>query len=231
MTQFLQKLGHIGSVCAKSSLFRPSLEDFLELTLLLIGTLGYDIFTPKVPKVYQDDKSKYNGQIISDIDSSVCDVIEKDIVQQDDVMGCVNNEYYLTIKREGNPLHAKMLRTRAKEGFVLLKGSELANVEIQETYTLFNTIRMRKELTDSGIISNNNNTLRLCDNISFKSPSGAAKFVLGREASGWDVWINSVSNQTLGECENHIAVPRNRNRNSETCLNNADNESCISLNE
>ena len=25
MTQFLQKLGHIGSVCAKSSLFRPSL--------------------------------------------------------------------------------------------------------------------------------------------------------------------------------------------------------------
>ena len=66
------------------------LEDFLELILLLVGTLGYDIFTPKVPVAYHDDKLNCNEQILSSNSNlCVCDDIEKDIVTQDDVKDCV----------------------------------------------------------------------------------------------------------------------------------------------
>lgn len=103
-------------------------------------------------------------------------------------------ELYLKrkIERSGNEIHAKCIKT--KEGFLLLKGSE---IEITETKTLANIIkkdRKKAKIDRVGI---------LLEDIFYKSPSRAGSFVIGGKVNGLKEW-KTKEGISLGEYEKNI---------------------------
>ncbi len=82
------------------------------------------------------------------------------------------------------------------DGFVVLKGSK-ANKE--ESKTIQGWISgLRKKLSDSNILKEENGVLVFSEDYIFGSPSAAAAAVLGRSANGWTEWKNNVG-KTIDE--------------------------------
>jgi hypothetical protein len=83
------------------------------------------------------------------------------------------------------------------EGFVVLKGSKIAN---ETTPSLANYIKkLRDELIEKKIVLQTGEAFELIDDYIFNSPSSAASLVLGRSANGLTEWIlpNGKSLKTI----------------------------------
>lgn len=78
--------------------------------------------------------------------------------------------------------------TRVSDGFVVFKGSEIANETVPSFPKGFNTLR--EELIDNEIIKDIDNMLIFQSDYLFSSPSAAAAVVMGRSANGLVEWKN-----------------------------------------
>lgn len=72
------------------------------------------------------------------------------------------------------------------EGFVVFKGSKIANSTVASFPPYMN--RLRQKLLNEGIIQLNGNELELADDYIFNSASTAAAVVMGRSANGLVEW-------------------------------------------
>jgi hypothetical protein len=72
------------------------------------------------------------------------------------------------------------------EGLVVLKGSEAAGSVVPSTPE--SVTRLRKVLTDEGVLAAQNGHFIFAKDYLFSSPSAAAGVVLGRSANGWVEW-------------------------------------------
>lgn len=72
------------------------------------------------------------------------------------------------------------------EGMVVLKGSEAAGSVV--TSTPESVSRLRQQLTDEGVLAEQNGVFAFQKDYLFSSPSAAAGVVLGRSANGWVEW-------------------------------------------
>jgi hypothetical protein len=85
-----------------------------------------------------------------------------------------------------------------EEGLVVFKGSTAA---IDLSDSAGSTVRLRRErLREEGVLTMNGETLAFTEDHPFKSPSGAAGVVLGRNANGWTEWADEHGH-TLDELE------------------------------
>lgn len=84
------------------------------------------------------------------------------------------------------------------EGFVVFKGSKVANSIVDSMPKSF--IEMRQRLMEKSVIVQNGETLEISEDYIFTSPSTAACIVLGRNANGLTEWKLS-DGKTLKEFE------------------------------
>ena len=87
---------------------------------------------------------------------------------------------------------------QSSEGFVVLKGSKVANPVVQSFQP--SLIKMRQSLIDKKILVIKNDELILTKNHIFSSPSTAADMVMGRSANGLTEW-KLRNGKTLKEVE------------------------------
>jgi len=134
-----------------------------------------------------------NGGNINDLIYELSDIWDNSI-----------EENPLSEKKTQNLYFCKYKDADAKIDFinessiVLLAGSL---IQKNVTKTLGNYIKViHKNLINDSVLIDNGNTYKLIENHIFKSPSGAACFVLGRNANGWTEWINK-DGITLDEIE------------------------------
>lgn len=108
---------------------------------------------------------------------------EKDVVSKPD----------LFLKRRIKKLNFEVsgLGRQTSDGFVVLKGSVLSP-EIDK-----NLATNIKELRKTAKIENN----KLQEDVLFNSPSGASKFVIGKQSNGWKEWKDK-DKRTLRDLEN-----------------------------
>lgn len=72
------------------------------------------------------------------------------------------------------------------DGFVVLKGSKVANSTVPSITSNFK--RLRKTLIENGVINGKNGIYEITEDFVFSSPSTAAVIVLGRNANGLTEW-------------------------------------------
>ncbi|KXB43634.1 hypothetical protein HMPREF3188_01416 [Tissierellia bacterium KA00581] len=143
------------------------LEDFIEYSKMVLGVLGYKVFIPitkKETKVF-DNKNNYDELIL-----------------------------YLSrkIKRSNKLIKAKCKRTN--EGFVVLKGSMIEQVD---SNAIPKSIKeLREKLRKNNEIVNG----KIIKNYLFNSPSYASSFVLGMHTNGRTDW-KTKDDITLKELE------------------------------
>ena len=87
---------------------------------------------------------------------------------------------------------------QSSEGFVVLKGSKVANPVVQSFQP--SLIKMRQTLIDKKKLVIKNDQLILTKNHIFSSPSTAADMVMGRSANGLTEW-KLRNGKTLKEVE------------------------------
>lgn len=75
---------------------------------------------------------------------------------------------------------------QSSDGFVVFKGSKVANSTVPSLTKSFH--RIRKQLLEDGTIAENNGTLEFTEDYVFTSPSTAAVMVMGRNANGLTEW-------------------------------------------
>lgn len=142
------------------------LEDFIEYSKMVLGVLGYKIFVPIV-----DTSEKFNTS-------------NKD----EDLL------LYLSRKSRKSNKTIKAQCKRTNEGFVVLKGSMIEEIDSRAIPKSIRDIRDKKrknnEIIDGKIIK---------DHL-FNSPSYAAAFILGMQTNGRTDWRNK-NGTTLKELE------------------------------
>lgn len=142
------------------------LEDFIEYSKMILGVLGYKIFVPIV-----DTSEKFNTS-------------NKD----EDLL------LYLSRKSRKSNKTIKAQCKRTNEGFVVLKGSMIEEIDSRAIPKSIKDIRDKKrknnEIIDGKIIK---------DHL-FNSPSYAAAFILGMQTNGRTDWRNK-NGTTLKELE------------------------------
>jgi hypothetical protein len=74
----------------------------------------------------------------------------------------------------------------SSDGFVVLKGSKVANSTVPSITPNFK--RLRESLIENGVISATNGIYEITEDYVFSSPSTAAVIVLGRNANGLTEW-------------------------------------------
>jgi hypothetical protein len=72
------------------------------------------------------------------------------------------------------------------DGFVVLKGSQIANTTVPSLTQNFH--KLRETLINEGVIVKNNEKLEFKEDYVFSSPSTAAVMVMGRNANGLTEW-------------------------------------------
>jgi hypothetical protein len=141
------------------------LEDFIEYSKMVLGVLGYKIFVPILKKN-----------------------IESKIEKQEEEIFYLNSR----TKKSNIMINAKCKRTN--EGFVVLKGSMIEEID---SNSLTNSIKeLRNRCRKNGEIING----RITKNYLFNSPSYAAMFVLGMRKNGKTEW-KTADGITLKELE------------------------------
>lgn len=132
------------------------LEDFIEYSKMVLGVLGYKIFVPLIDKENDDDNNK-------------SDEVEELTL-------------YLSRKSKKSNKTIEAMCKRTDEGFVVLKGSMIDEIDAKE---LPKTI---KDLRDKCKMNNEIVDGRITKNYLFNSPSYAAAFILGRHTNGRTDW-------------------------------------------
>ena len=92
-----------------------------------------------------------------------------------------DNLFYLTRKIKSINFTVNAVCKKNDEGFVVLKGSKISPLVKDSVSIGIKKLRASAKI-DSNYI--------LLDDISFLSPSGAAEFVIGNNANGWEYWKN-----------------------------------------
>lgn len=136
------------------------LEDFIEYSKMVLGVLGYKVFVPLVKK----DKISNN---------------EKEGIESNDREEL---ELYLsrTRKNENKVIKGKCIRTN--EGYVVLKGSMIAE---EESTAIVNSIKeMRRKCIENGEVVDG----KITKDYLFNSPSYAAMFLIGARNNGRTEW-------------------------------------------
>lgn len=113
------------------------------------------------------------------------------LVQEEDVSDSLELFLERTIQKTGVTLHAKCIRT--KEGFVVLKGSDVGEYEAP-SLTPYLAERRRKAKIENGV---------LLENELFSSPSAAGAFVIGGAINGLTYWKTRDS-VTLKDLDNQV---------------------------
>ncbi|MDU5913519.1 MAG: GIY-YIG nuclease family protein [Anaerococcus vaginalis] len=142
------------------------LEDFIEYSKMVLGVLGYKIFVPIVETSEKFNTSNKDDELL----------------------------LYLSRKsrKSNKTIEAKCKRTN--EGFVVLKGSMIEEIDSRAIPKSIKELRDKKrknnEIIDGKIIK---------DHL-FNSPSYAAAFILGMQTNGRTDWRNK-NGTTLKELE------------------------------
>ncbi|NLI62970.1 MAG: GIY-YIG nuclease family protein [Methanosarcinaceae archaeon] len=182
--------------------FSPSVEnqllEYIDYSMLIIGVLGYKVFTPLV-------KSESVGQI--------------------DQFSESYDKSLLYINKKGR-ITKKEYEARGKmtsEGFVVLEGSQI------DLHPAKNFQNLKSAKTKRENAKMEDNILR--ENILFNTPSGAAEFVIGSSANGWDEWKDKAGKK-LKEIED-IKITNSKENTSQLTNNKSDNidEITFSVNE
>lgn len=144
------------------------LDEIVENTKIIIGTLGHRLFVPMITKV--------NEQVLN-IDSKQ------------------ELELFLRRKIQKTGQYAEAMCRRTSEGFVVLEGSTI--VEVNRGACPQSLLQLRDELQQKGLITDEG---ILKEKQLFKSPSYAAAFVLGINTNGRTEW-KTEDGRTLKEIE------------------------------
>lgn len=152
------------------------LEDFIEYSKMVLGVLGYKVFVPLIKNEIE--------------------------IKQEETEETI---FYLTRKsKKSNKIIAARCK-RTSEGFVVLKGSMIEEVDSKaipkSLKELREKCRLNQEIVD-GILTKN---------YLFNSPSYAASFVIGMHTNGRTDWKTNEG-KTLKELEEE-EVPPNQNGN------------------
>ena len=152
------------------------MEEYIEYAKLIIGALGYKVFIPLNEK-----------EAVTEIhDNPIEDNSPEDTESK---------EYYqLTRKVNGKVLRATCERT--KVGYLVLAGSDLSDSIKEYTSQKIKDARAASAIGCDG---------KLMRSVLFKSPSGAASFVIGAAANGKTAWVNAegkILKDVLKECSN-----------------------------
>lgn len=142
------------------------LEDFIEYSKMVLGVLGYKIFVPIV-----DRSEKFNTS-------------NKD----EDLL------LYLSRKSRKSNKTIKAQCKRTNEGFVVLKGSMIEEIDSRAIP------KSIKELRDKNRKNNEIIDGKIIKDHLFNSPSYAAAFILGMQTNGRTDWRNK-NGRTLKELE------------------------------
>ena len=109
--------------------------------------------------------------------------------------GITGNTYFIQGK-PGKKINATGVYS--SEGMMVLAGSQIAKDEAPSIHGSFHN--MRAEKITEGVMTDAGSYYELKQNIVFSKPSGAASFVVGRNANGWQEWKNSKG-KTIHEVE------------------------------
>ena len=142
------------------------MEEFINNVKILLNTLGYKVLEPLSRLA-----SEKNYEKPVEIDE-------------------INLHLERTIKNLGKRIQADGVRT--SEGFVVLKGSHIAEVDDETIPVVLKEQRKNADIVD-GILQ---------EDMLFSSPSYAAMFVIGKSANGLTSWKDSAG-KTLKEIENN----------------------------
>lgn len=142
------------------------MEEFINNVKILLNTLGYKVLEPLSRLVPEKNHEK--------------------LVEIDEI----NLRLERTIKNLGKRIQADGVRT--SEGFVILKGSHIAEVDDETIPVVLKEQRKTADIVD-GILQ---------EDMLFSSPSYAAMFVIGKGANGLTSWKDSAG-KTLKEIENN----------------------------
>lgn len=142
------------------------MEEFINNVKILLNTLGYKVLEPLSRLVPEKNHEK--------------------LVEIDEI----NLRLERTIKNLGKRIQADGVRT--SEGFVVLKGSHIAEVDDETIPVVLKEQRKTADIVD-GILQ---------EDMLFSSPSYAAMLVIGKGANGLTSWKDSAG-KTLKEIENN----------------------------
>lgn len=135
-------------------------DEYLEKAYQMLDVLGLDLIS-----FYADSEDK--SEMVEEDDAS-------------DASGVVpDGIYYISrkLKRWGNKIAKGRMQVVAGK-YIVLAGSDVCP---NEGPGLFDAVRIKRE--KANIVDN-----KLQDDVVFKSPSGAAVFIIGGAANGWDAW-------------------------------------------
>ena len=135
-------------------------DEYLEKAYQMLDVLGLDLIS-----FYSDGEDK--SEIVEEEDSSETTGIVPDGI------------YHMSrkLKRWGNKIAKGSMQVVAGK-YIVLAGSDVCP---NEGPGLFDAVRIKRE--KANIVDN-----KLQDDVVFKSPSGAAVFIIGGAANGWDAW-------------------------------------------
>lgn len=135
-------------------------DEYLEKAYQMLDVLGLDLIS-----FYSDGEDK--SEIVEEEDSSETTGIVPDGI------------YHMSrkLKRWGNKIAKGKMQVVAGK-YIVLAGSDVCP---NEGPGLFDAVRIKRE--KANIVDN-----KLQDDVVFKSPSGAAVFIIGGAANGWDAW-------------------------------------------
>lgn len=139
--------------------------------------------TPTLPLISESDEAEMEEFIVNS--KLLIGTLGHNIFEE--TIGKVNKKvsdekmFYIKGARGAD---ARMLQT--SEGFVVLKGSRIANPVVDSIPE--GVHKMRESLLKEKVVQHKNDKLYLIDNHIFSSASTAAAFVMGRSANGLTEW-------------------------------------------
>lgn len=140
------------------------LEEFIEYAQLVVGSLGFKVFTPMV-----------ETPIFSSTQASEVGIGQK--------KAALNQNTILYLKRAGNKSKKEIVAQgqQTSDGFVLLKGSEIERIDSSSVQPKIKALRQTAKIDVNNILQ---------EDILFGSPSYAGSFVLGTTCNGQERWKN-----------------------------------------
>ena len=134
-------------------------DEYLEKAYQMLDVLGLDLIS-----FYSDSEDK--SEIVEEESSEATGIVPDGV-------------YHMSrkLKRWGNKIAKGKMQVVAGK-YIVLAGSDVCP---NEGPGLFDAVRIKRE--KANIIDD-----KLQDDVVFKSPSGAAVFIIGGAANGWDAW-------------------------------------------
>ena len=164
---------------------QSELDEVVENTLMIVGTLGYRLFVPMTKKT---------GQNISDDNLAYLYLKRKTKKSNRTIEAICEHTSEGFVVLEGSQVDIEAICEHTSEGFVVLEGSQ---VDVVDSSAIPASLKeLRKELIKTNMIKDG----VLQEKQLFSSPSYAAAFVLGMNTNGRTDWKNK-DGKTLKELE------------------------------